>query len=137
MDTDNFIKIVWGVIIIAIFLANNLKRKKQTPPQEIQGDDSYEGEPQGFDLETIFREELKRHVQTKVEDEPMPIKKEANNNRVVTPQSKPIPKVEQSVEMAAKSTPKIKASKSSIARSFDLRRAVIETEILTPKFKDK
>ncbi len=158
METGSLVKILWAIFIVIIFVANNFKRKKQAPQQEFEGDDSHENEPRSFDLETIFREELKRHTQTMtIEDEPKPTKRESPS-RVVTPQSTPTSKMERVAVSTAKSNvsnvsnvsnesksnvsnvsneSKSNVSKSSIARNFDLRRAVIEAEILKPKIKNE
>ncbi|MFI3292874.1 MAG: hypothetical protein SNG27_05050 [Rikenellaceae bacterium] len=141
MDTDSLIKIVWGVIIVIVFVASNFKRTKPPQSQEMMDDESQDGASRPMDLETIFREELKRHAQMMGREsiemtesvEPKSVKSE----RVVTPQPKAVSKV--ASRQVAKTTLESKAvvAKSKIAREFDLRRAVIETEILTPKFKNE
>ncbi|MFI3282452.1 MAG: hypothetical protein SNG10_02850 [Rikenellaceae bacterium] len=122
MEFENIIKFVWMAVIVIVFVASNVKRKRQ---RSMPIDDPAEGgvSESPVTLETLLREVQSQAIPTKVESatSPKPRKIEREVAAVPVPDE-----VESSVQ------------EDRFKRSdFDLRKAVIAAEILTPKFKDQ
>ncbi len=126
MEFEDILKFVWGAIILVFFVVSRFKINKNNEQQEQPEyeDESQEGEsPQRrgrampFDLEQLFGE-----VKSST---PAPKPTSAPQRVEVKQPVSPITKNEISDKKISKSV------------DFNLRKAVIMTEILTPKFKNE
>ncbi len=116
-------KIIWGVAIVA-YLYFQVKGRRVEKPQELENQPQ-EGSFTPEDMERIFREEKgdeSEAVKLSMSQRPL-------SNRIGS--KAPAPNFDESITI---NQPKVAKQKSV---DFDLKKAVIMSEILTPKFKDQ
>ncbi len=107
MEEFDFSKLIWGVVIVAYFLMQWMGRKATAMSEQV-------AQEQGEELEPLFEQEHREVVTFK----------EAK-------QSDDRGKDSMQVERGGES------ESSAEKVDFDLRKAVIMSEVLNPKFKDE
>ncbi|MFR9603146.1 MAG: hypothetical protein SNG02_04660 [Rikenellaceae bacterium] len=119
MESFDYTKIIWVVAVGAYLFVQIRGRKAQQ-----QQTSEEEGSVQPTDWERLFGEELKREEKISGQQDLESPQVEVMPRRSATDFEAPI--LEE--EPKSKPTPKVE---------FDLKKAVIMSEILTPKFKDE
>ncbi len=119
MGDFDYSKIIWGVVIVVYFIVQWMGRKEaaSTADNELQGEETFEDAVE-FEQEPFNRPEMPR---------------KRSYNRVESGSKQ----FAEPVAESATESKSVEGDESKGRKRFNLRDAVIMSEILNPKFKDK
>ena len=143
MENEDFFSNIWIVIIaivsIIIRVIGSSARQKQEQEAPASQSTSYDEEQEATthsdSLETIFDEILEGHKRAEVTHTAAPIV-EAQSQTISNPQNATNRTSARKPKTTAITSTIDKKNNDNKSKKFNLREAVIYSEILTPKFKD-
>lgn len=140
MENEDFLSNIWIVVIAVISIILRVvgskakSNQEQNAPdmQETYDDEEHEMETHPGSLETIFDEILEEHRATKVESPTVRV--EETKPQTISNLQNATNRTFARESAIATETPSIDNNQPK--KKFNLREAVIYSEVLTPKFKD-